>query len=346
MAVSDSEKLSQELAILEFQGSRNESLKEKYIALWESLEVENIPREQIAKKGHEMIERQLKKIYQAQGLDSKEARFKNDSWYYELASKLNYTPNSPSTDKSNTSHQEPNLNKNSICYDDRYNNILLYSELIKFLKMSIEQLEVDYDEIKDEKTGKIHKVKREWEKFYNQPGRKEYFEFIQDHLANMFDEWSRCLDARQALLPKLRYLATAITAQTGATISDFCTNYYALVKNKTQISPKAYRKFITEVKSYSDFMLFIQDDAWKWNVLPIKCPRCDTFSLRTRIYPNGTWDFICTNKKAHKDEEQPHFTPNVWRKMLERIHKNKRGMATQILEQEQIVIKDNNPKVK
>jgi len=332
--LQDAKKIAYELASMEFEGSRNLNLEQKYRQLWESLEIQNVPRDQIARKGHEMIEAELKKIAKKNNISEPSAtKFKNDSWYYELAAKYSYTPQTadcPLTDSPDSSHEK--LNENSVCYEERYNNILLYQELKKFCNLIIEQLQIDHDEIKNERTGKLERVQRDWETFFNQKGRRELMEFVQNNFANFFEEWQRCLDARQALLPKMRFIAAAIMNQ-GGLINDFCTNYFALVKNKTQISPKAYRKFITEIKSYSNFMHWIQDDAWKWNVLPVRCPHCKMFALKTRIYPNGTWDFICTNKDAHQNESQPHFSPNLFRKTLDAMDRKKSSaIAEELLE--------------
>lgn len=339
MSFSASEKISEEIALLEFDGTHNEKLEKKYLALWESLEFQNIPKGEIARKGHELIEQQLKKIHKDKGLDVKNIRFNNDSWYYELAARNNFTPKSsesPATDNTNGS-PILKLNEESDFYSERYDNIILIQKMRKFLSMCEYELEKDYDEIKVD--DKITFVKREWKDFYDKD-RLEFHDFLSNLFANYFDEWSRQLSIKQSLLPKMWILSQAIMGA-GVGISDFCSNYFAVVKNKTGISTKAWRKFISEVNNYSDYMHFIQDDAWKWSVLPIPCPQCKKNTLRTRIYKNGTWEFVCTNKKAHKDEVQPHFTPALFLKTLDRYIKNTGKISDQFVKAAQIEIKSN-----
>jgi len=283
---STSEIISQEIAEIDFNGSHNSNLEEKYTALWDSLLVQNVPREQIAKKGHELIEIQLKKLHKQKGLEDGKVMFNNDSWYYELAAKNRFTPktaSSPATDNTNSS-DEKTFDENSPFYEQRYDDIILIQKMKKFLSMIEDELEKDYDEVREGDT--ITEVERDWSQFYDKD-RVEFHEFMKNLFANFFDEWSRQLSTKQSLLPKMWIVSAAIMG-CGVGISDFCSNYFALVKNKTKISTKAWRKFVSEINNFSEFMHFIQDDAWKWTVLPIPCPKCQKKTLRTKIYPNGS----------------------------------------------------------
>jgi len=214
----------------------------------------------------------------------------------------------------------------------------------KFLSMCEDELEKDFDEIRVEGNDETKFIDRDWSQFYDK-GRIEFHDFMKNLFANFFDEWSRQLSTKQSLLPKMWIISSAFMG-CGVGISDFCSNYFALVKNKTRISTKAWRKFISEINNYSDYMHFIQDDAWKWTVLPIPCPQCHKNTLRTRIYADGSWEFICTNKKAHKDEVQPHFTPNLFRKMIDRYLENTSKSAEKIAESAGVRIVSNDPSEK
>lgn len=347
--LSSIEPLAEEAANLEFLKDTDEGKQHLWERMGEQLEIQNYPKKEISKKIHEIIEFHLRKIYKEKGLPESEAKFKSGH-FYRIMSKNNWTDKDfvrnetemlPEGDNTNASHVK--LSEDSEFYDERYEDIILIQKQKKFLSMIEYELEKNFDEIKNEDTQQIEFVKRDWSLFYDKE-RIEFHDFMKNLFANYFDEWSRQLSTKQSLLPKMWIISASIMG-CGVGISDFCNNYYALVKNKTKISTKAWRKFMTEVNNFSDYMHFIQDDAWKWSVLPIPCPQCKKKTLRTKLSPNGTWDFVCTNKKAHKDEIQPHFTPNLFRQVLKRYMNNTSKIGQAVVDDVGITIITNEPEV-
>ena len=341
--------LAKEAAELQLMAEQDDQKQKIWEKMGNYLESQNYPKDQIAKKLTELIEKNLKKLYKAKGLPEAEAKFKSGHFHNVMKQhcwtdqSFNHSKGEDVTEQGQEiSSHEPKLSRDSICFAERYDDILLIYKIKKFLEQCAEELETEVDIIKNEDSGAEEIHKRDWLAYYNQEGRKEYHNFVKNLFANYFEEWSRNLDKRQALLPKMKILIASVMGS-GVLISDFCSNYFALVKNKTQISPKAYRKFISEVSSYDDYIKFVQQDAWKWSILPIACPQCNKYALRTQMYHNGTWDFICTNKKGHKNESQPHFSPNLFRKVLERYEKNADGIGTAFALEQGIKIKENNP---
>lgn len=338
--------LAEEAANLEFLKESDETKASLWLRMGEQLELQNYPKNQIGKKVKDLVESHLKKIYKSKGLPEKEARLKSGYFYSKMSVKgwtdqsFAHNKNSDSLLDSNeiNSADEIKLNPKSVCFAERYDDIIFIKKLAKFLNDIASEIGKDYDEHDDD--GKMVRIERDWENFYEQDGRAEFNEFIHNLFANYFDEWSRHLSAKQSLLPKMQFMSHAILSA-GVLISDFCSNYFAIVKTKTSISPKAWRKFITEVKSYSDYMRFIQVDAWKWAVLPFECPQCTKMTLRTVMHPNGLWEFICTNKKGHKNESQPRFTPKMFEKVLSQYQK-KNGIGQMLLANESVRIKSND----
>jgi len=323
--------LAEEAAQLEYLKDTDENKSKIWERMGEQLEVQNYPKHEICKKVGDIIELHLKEIYKKKGLPPEEAKFKS-GYFYRVMSKKDWTDKSFAHNETASFHQGSDINGSikldlgSPFYEQRYDDIILIQKMRKFLSMMEDELEKNYDEVKD--GDKVEMIPRDWSTFYDKD-RIEFHDFMKNLFANYFDEWSRQLSTKQSLLPKM-WIVSASIMGVGVGISDFCSNYFAKVKNKTAISTKAWRKFITEVNNYSEYMKFIQDDAWKWSVLPIPCPNCHKKTLRTKIYPNGSWEFVCTNKKAHKNEIQPHFTPNLFRKMLERYAKNTSGIGQKV----------------
>ena len=335
--------LAEEAALLEFQKDTDEGKAELWQRMGENLETQNYPKHDIAKKISSAIESHLKKIYTSKGLPTEDVKFKSGYFHRKMSNNgwtdksfvRNNTEQSPEGDNTNGSTTE--FSETSSCYQQRKDDIELVEKMKKFLSMMKHELETDHDEIIENDETKY--VLRDWKSFYTKD-RNDMHNFMKNLFANYFDEWSRQLSKKQSLLPKMWVLSSSIMG-CGVGISDFCSNYFAIIKSKSSISPKAWKKFISEVSNYSDFMRFIQDDAWKWSVLPIPCPVCEKKSLRTKIYHDGSWDFICTNKKAHKHESQPHFTPNLFRKQLDLYNMNEEGVAADFVMQTGIDIKSN-----
>jgi len=339
--------LGYEAALLEFLNESSEEKQSIWVRMGEQLEIQNYPKDQISKKITTIIEEQLKIIHKEKKMPEEDVKFKS-GYFHRVMSKNSWTDKTFARNENNQSPQgdtinssNPKLEEQSPFYQQRYEDIILIKHMRKFLSMIEKELEKNFDEVQDDSTSGIKLIERDWSEFYTND-RIAFHDFMKNHFANMFDEWSRQLSTKQSLLPKMWIISTAIMGA-GVGISDFCSNYFAVVKNKTRISTKAWRKFMTEVNNYSDYMRFIQDDAWKWTVLPIECPNCKKKTLRTKLYPDGHWEFICTNKKSHKDEIQPHFSPNIFRNALERIADNTENISELIVQESKINIITNDP---
>jgi hypothetical protein len=85
--------------------------------------------------------------------------------------------------------------------------------------------------------------------------------------------------------------------------------YFSKIKKATTITTKKLSQFLKDTNTVSDLLHYTKTQAWLWNFIDIPCPLCKNKHLKTKMYENGTWDFICTNWTAHKEEK--HFPPEL-----------------------------------
>ncbi|MCZ6582869.1 MAG: hypothetical protein O6761_06835 [Thaumarchaeota archaeon] len=315
--ISVIENLAKEAAELEFSSDTLPHKQKLWIEMGKELEAANYDKEKIATRIRSMIDKHLKVHYQNDDMQEKSVKF--NSGYFTLTMRIRGWTN-PEKNHSNSVAGQLQLNSStfneqvSSCYEERMQDIILLDRFKKLFDSLINELYIEYDEVKvgDSLTTKP----RDWTKYYDGPTIKLH-QNLRDIMANMVDEWNQSIDKRYSLLPKMKLVAPCIVRAI-ATTSAFCSRHYTILKSKTQISPKTYKKFMEDVKSYSDYLKILQVGAWKYYALPVPCPDCSEYTLRTRLNSDGTWHFVCVNKIAHK-EGQPEYPSAVLKEQINKI---------------------------
>ena len=316
------DQLAVRVAELEFENDTSKLKREIWIEMGKQLEAANYDRMKIATRIRGLIDKHLKEKYEKKGVTPKYTKFK--SGYFDHVMRVQgWTDQKNNNANPVTAKRQPNGSTltefKSSCYDERKQDIILLDRFIKLFQALVNELNIDYDDVKV--GDKVEKQPRNWKEYYN-AGTVKLHQELQDIVANLVEDWNQSLDKRYLLMPKMKLIAPAIV-QAITTTSSFCSRHYLVLKSKTEISPKTYKKFMNDLKSYSDFLKLIQVDGWKYYALPITCHECGEYTLRTRLNPNGTWHLVCVNKLAHKDG-QPEYHAKTLEKQLTKIVTSKK----------------------
>lgn len=315
------EELARQAANLEFETDTQKNKQDLWVEMGKQLEAANYDKTKISTRIRSMIDKHLKEHYKEKNLPEKSTKFKSGHFDHIMKVQGWTDPeknHSSVTEKGQTNSSTFNEFKSS-CYEERKNDIILLDKFIKLFQALTNEFHIEYDDVKV--GDNIETRQRDWTEYYN----KETLSIradLQNIIANLIDEWNQSIDKRYSLMPKMKIIAPAIVKAI-ATTSSFCSRHYTILKSKTEISPKTYKKFMDDVKSYSDFLKLCQVDAWKYYALPIPCPDCNEYTLRTRLNSDGTWHFVCVNKIAHK-EGQPEYPSRILKEQIEKIISNKK----------------------
>ena len=312
--------LAKEAAELEYTSDTQKNKKEIWVEMGRELEAANYDKAKISTKIRSLIDKHLKEHYKDNQISEKTIKFK--SGHFDHIMKVQgWTDPENNNASSVTGQRQSNgssLNEfKSNCYEERKNDIILLDKFIKLFQALVNELNIEEDDMKVGNT--LTTKPRNWKEYYT-PEIINLRVDLQNIVANLIEEWNQSLDKRYSLMPKMKLVAPAIVKAI-ATTSSFCSRHYLILKSKTEIDPKTYKKFMDDVKSYSDYLKILQVDGWKYYALPVPCPECDEYTLRTRLNPDGTWHFVCVNKIAHK-EGQPEYPARILKEQIEKTVTN------------------------
>lgn len=314
--ISKIDQLAKEAAELEYKTDNQKDKKDIWIEMGKELEAANYDKEKIAARVRTLIDKHLKSSYKKNDIAEKNIKFK--SGHFDHIMKVQGWTDSKYDSSNVTGQRDSNSSSltefKSNCYEERKQDIILLDKFKRIFESLINELEIEEDEIKA--GGKTTVKPRNWKEYYNKETIQLHKD-LQNIVSNLVEEWNQSIDKRYSLLPKMKIIAPCIVRAI-ATTSAFCSRHFTVLKSKTEINPKTYKKFMLDVKSYSDFMKIMQEDGWKYYSLPVTCPDCGEFTLRTRLLANGTWVLVCVNKRIHV-EGQPEFPATVIKELLEKI---------------------------
>ena len=310
------EQLAEEAALLEYTADTQKNKQEIWIEMGKQLEAANYDRTKISTRIRSLIDKHLKTQYKDNQISEKNIKFK--SGHFDHIMKVQGWTDPENNNSSVTGQGQTNgstLNEfKSTNFEERKNDIILLDKFIKLFQSLVNELQIEYDDVKV--GDKLITKPRNWNEYYT-PEIINLRADLQNIVANLIEEWNQSIDKRYSLMPKMKIVAPAIVKAI-ATTSSFCSRHYIILKSKTEINPKTYKKFMNDVKSYSDYLKILQVDAWKYYALPIPCPDCDEYTLRTRLNSDGTWHFVCVNKLAHK-EGQPEYPSRILQEQIEKV---------------------------
>lgn len=320
VSISTIDQLAKEAAELEYTTDTQKDKQEIWVEMGKQLEATNYDKTKIATRIRSMIDKYLKISYKEKAIPEKNVKFKSGHFDHIMKVQGWTDPDKDHT-KSATGQRQLNTSTFnefiSSCYEERKQDIILLDRFKKLFESLINELQIEYDDVKI--GNKLTTKPRDWTKYYDEPTIKLHQE-LRDIIANMVDDWNQSIDKRYSLMPKMKLVAPSIVSAI-ATTSTFCSRHYVILKSKTRISSKTYKKFMEDVKSYSDYLKILQVNGWKYYALPVPCPECDEYTLRTRLSSDGTWHFVCVNKIAHKDG-QPEFPSTVLKEQIEKINQS------------------------
>jgi len=307
----------------------NESKKDYWIKMANDLLTSNFKRENIFHIVKETIEEKWWNKVKDSGIPRDEIKL--GTWYYEVMNEAEFHPKISEPKNDNSSDFTPRLSDNSACREQRLDDITYFrklkEEIPEIFEMMINLLQRDYVEF--EEKGKRKTIDLDWESYYSNDESMELMKHLKDHLTSFIPQFKRQLDTRQKLLPNMMSVCIAVK-ESSLTIQNFCSEYYSKVKAITEISTKAYRKYLNEVNSATNYLDFCLDEPWKWNTMFFSCPKYHQHKLKLQPTPDGRWHFICKNKKAHKNDGNMTFSASLFTEQLQKIIQNKGGIATKI----------------
>jgi len=317
-------KEAQEVAKLELDNEENISLAEKWKELGLLLESHNYQKDKIAKKVRQLIEEQRYKLLVKRGMDEMQA--KNNSkfksgYYYTIMSSQGYTDKTfarnlvTSKELESSSDSKIKTVASDLPFADLRNmHISLCYDLINELEFTVNEL--------------YKKDELDWKSFFDSKEMSgEFFNMIKDMIYNEKEEWKRIRDSRQILLPKM--LLPSLAFKTLVLNKNFCNMYFAKIKTATTITTKKLSQFLRDTNTVSDLLNYVKTDAWLWNFIDIACPLCHEKHLKVKQYVNGTWDFVCKNWTAHKEEK--HFPPELLGNTFSELSSNMAGSSEKYL---------------
>lgn len=345
------ELLAKESANLEYLQENDETKSQYWLKMGAILESNNYPKEKIARQVRRLIEEQLKEIYKVHSLDTKEAKLKSGH-YYRTMSKAGFTD--PAFDhRSLENVTEGERNNSSKVSDEKpyaeYRNQLIeyHHNIIQEAENNIAELLIDdvvieaklNDKENNVKKGDKIKMSRDWANFFDEQST-EFFKLFSDMFYNDRDNWNKQRDERYSLLPHMRLPIFSFISL--VLPKHFCTRYFSHVKKATTITTKKFKQFVKDVNpngtvsfGISDLLNLVKEDAWKWNFIDIACPDCKEKSLKVKLLGDGTWRFICKNKKAHSKEIL--YSSTLLNQELEKLETQKKE-GTKFLNEKSISI--------
>ena len=292
------------------EDQHNDSKKDCWLKMANDLLTSNFARDKIYYIVKETIEKKWFNKVKNSGIPKEDIKL--GTWYYEVMKTADFPPKSSVPNGEISSDLTPVLNEKSSCREERLDDIAFFRklkiELPEIFEMQITLLLKDYVETDEvTKEGRPIVIDLNWQEYYANEESMELMKMLKDNLTAFIPQYKRQLDTRQKLLPNMMSICIAVK-ESGLTIQNFCSEYYSKVKAVTQISTKAYRKYLNEVKSSVNYLDFCLDEPWKWNTMFFSCPKCHQHKLKVQPMPNGKWHFICKNKKAHKNDAD-HILP-------------------------------------
>lgn len=345
------QQLAKESAFLEYQQENDETKSQNWLKMASVLEANNYEKTKIAKRVKQLIEEQLKKLYEDNKKDPREAKLKSGH-FYNVMSKGGYTdPAFDHRSQESVTAQERE-NTSTVASEKPYatfrNQLIEYFKDIKEEAEScINELLIDdviieatiNDKTNNMKKGDKVKMSRNWAKFFDE-NTTEFFKLWGD----MFyaDQTMRKIqkDARYSIVPNMRLAVFAFMSF--VLPKYFCSRFFSEVKNASTITTKKYKQFVQDIfpdgtkgMAVSDLLNMVKEDSWKWNFIDVPCPTCGIQSLKLKIFDDGTWKFICKNKKAHSKETL--FSAELLAK-TEKILSKKKVEAQKFLEAKSISI--------
>ncbi len=339
--------LLEEYVSLELQDKPVESQTDLWIKMGDQLETSNFPKEKIAITIQQEVENKLWN-QKFKEFVPREKYSWHSGHFYRVMKKHTWTDPEmarhvdPLGDQGNSSDSMPRVGLDSACREQRLDDIAYFrklrSELPEVFDMMINLLQKDYVEVNED--GKKKSIDLDWKSYYGNKESMELMQMLKDNLTTWIPQFKRELDTRQKLLPNMMSVCIAVK-ESGLTIQNFCSEYYSKVKAVTEISTKAYRKYLNEVNSSTNYLDFCLDQPWKWNTMFFACPNCHEHKLKVQPLPDGRWHFVCKNKKAHKNDAEVTFPASMFTENINKIILNKGGIATKITKREGIEIKSN-----
>jgi len=224
-------------------------------------------------------------------------------------------------------------------YNIRYPYWRFFTDIIEISKRCRDVLEQD-KQLVEKDNGETEDAEINWgELFEDHKDMQDYYKALGDMFYNINKTAEKCMDGRQAILPFMLFPFVAKTSLT--TIKHFSTKYFVKIKYLPDITTKKCTQFLKSENSKTELLSLTRQDAWKWNCIDIKCPECRkhnvdgkpiTTYLQTKMYPKGTWDFVCTNWKIHKQDEL-HFDPDLLGHKLNMFELNSSNMSDRYLKE-------------
>ncbi len=313
----------------------------------DQLESSNFSKEKITSTVQQEIEDRIwKRKFKDLGIPRDQYHWHSGHFYATMRKQQwgnsKYSKNSPEQETDNSSDFEPKVPEDAMFREQRQDDLTFFkklkNELPDILEMMIDVLQKDYVVITE--NNKEQYVQLDWAAYYGDAEAVELNKMLKDNITTWLPQFQRMLDTRQKLLPNQMSVLIAVK-EVSSTISYFCSRYYSKVKVISGISTKAYRKYLNETNSMSAYLDFCQEDPWKHDVMFFRCPKCRLHKLKVRILPNGTWNFVCKNKKAHKHDVDITFPSEMFIEQLNKIIENRGGAATKIANREKIEIPDD-----
>ena len=333
--------LAKQAAILEIESEKHglESKKTIWIKMGSELESKNYPKHEIYTIIHKYLQEQLRELKKDNSI------VLNSGWLYQTCKDNNWAKTSGQK-IDNSSDLTPEVKGE--CVSERLKYIRFMDEIIERAKNNKELLKESYYYDLDEHGNEIE-IKLNWSGFFELEGRSELFKLLSDMFYNEKKEWEQMVDSRQSILPRMRFIITALTSV--VTNKDLCTNYYARVKSILTVTPKKLTQFLADVfttgemsgktsNSRSQLFDLVKEDSMLWNFIDIECPECHEKGLRIKMLEGGVWKFVCKNWNYHKTDEA-YFPATLFSDRIKQLQLNSGGLSTKYLNKQGISVKSN-----
>ncbi len=339
-------------ADLYLDAEQSDSLRDYYVKLGKALEADKVPKHLIAKTARDVIEKRIQERAKKRNPNIEPSAIKfRSGWFYAVCAEHGWTDPSfdhrskddPGQERRNSS-EILTISPSKPFADERNFLIALCLAGVKAFQNQIEELRTETDEVIHEDGSKTVE-KRNWNIFFaDTEAFSEFMQFIGDLFFNEYVSWDRHYDRRNTLHPRMRFTSAAIIGLTSNKY--FCDNFLD-VKPVYRITTKAITKFQEDVRSMSDLLKMARQEAWKWNVLEIKCPDCKEYTLQDVMYATGeragTWDFVCINSEAHRhDAKVDNKRAGVWLEVVNEANGQVRKHFPPTLFKQRLEVLDRN----
>ena len=305
---------------IESENYQLETKKSIWLKMGDELESNNFPKTDIYSEIHGLIQERM------QELRKDNTVIFNNGYLHRICDKQGWTKSSLGNVQ-DTSRSVPDLIGE---------NVKERTEFIQFMNDIKDEADANIKTLKQSEYEDEHgnKIKVTWSNMFND----DSFSLLGNLFYSDREEWRRQRDSRQSLLPKMRMLITALSSV--MTNKYFCSTYFAKVKSIQNITSKKMLQYMRDARSMSDLFQNCQDDSYLWNFMPLPCPDCGQESLKTRMYENGYWDFICYNWDYHKTGEK-HFKPEIFMARIKQLSINSGGSAIRYVTKHGLDVPDN-----